>query len=131
MSTYFRDGERYESTFPTIRGRTGLLEPTQRTTITTLDDDFVDGRGSHATYTTTVHRSREEGRNSPVFYPRPPSPGRKLVAEVCCPEIIHVHEVCCVWSVCCCVCVRVANIFAKENTVHLEVLCTTSAGRVT
>ncbi len=88
MSTYLRDTDRFESTFPSIRNRTGLLESTQRSRITTLDDDIMDtnmrASQGHATYTTTVHR-REDGRGSPVFYPRPPSPNRenrKLMMEV-------------------------------------------------
>ena len=91
MSTYLRESDRYESTFPSIRNRNGLLEPTQRSRITTLDDDLLDSnlRGSRTTYTTTVHRNAPPagGRESPVFYPRPPSPSRKTTIEVSVPVI--------------------------------------------
>ena len=99
MSTYLRESDRFESTFPSIRNRTGLLESTQRSRITTLDDELLDRdvRGSRTTYTTTVQRSAPPGgRDSPIFYPRPPSPSRenrKVMMEVCIIAYLHQAKV--------------------------------------
>lgn len=84
---YVRDAERFDCGFPSIRGRSGLIEPPGRRGLTTIEDTLLNERNGRyvSSASATCYHNRETDRDA-AFYPRPPSPnapGRKQILEVC------------------------------------------------